>query len=133
MLKVADCEEYVYGYVMSNQIVSAAIAQVSEDRRINLVLGELLSACGTELYVRDISRYVEVGEGTTKASRTMSFWDVALRARQHEEVALGYKPTNLAYANGGGRILNPPDKSMPREWNIGDVIFVFTIHQKIQS
>ena len=39
------------GYVLSNQIVSAAIAQISEARDMNQVLGELLRADGCEVHI----------------------------------------------------------------------------------
>ena len=38
------------GYVLSNQIVSAAIAQIAEARDMNQVLGELLRADGCEVH-----------------------------------------------------------------------------------
>eukprot|EP00592_Proboscia_alata_P003853 CAMPEP_0194370652 /NCGR_PEP_ID=MMETSP0174-20130528/18981_1 /TAXON_ID=216777 /ORGANISM="Proboscia alata, Strain PI-D3" /LENGTH=744 /DNA_ID=CAMNT_0039148241 /DNA_START=426 /DNA_END=2663 /DNA_ORIENTATION=+ len=127
LLQVADCEGYAYGYVMSNQIVSSAIAQVAQDRRMNSVLGEILSANGNEIYIRDISRYIEVGKDTTKELRTMSFWDIALRARQHNESAVGYKPFKLKYVDCEKLHLNPPNKSVVREWTPGDVVFVISL------
>merc|ERR1712048_299435 len=46
LLQVANCK----GYVMSNQMVSAVIAQVAEERDMNPVLGELLSCTGSEMH-----------------------------------------------------------------------------------
>lgn len=116
LLHLANCK----GYVMSNQIVSAAIAQVSEDRDMNAVLGELLSAEGCESYIRDISHYVDVEKEGKK-----SFWDVALRARQRREVAVGYKPCDLSFREEVDLILNPPNKAKKRKWRKGDKIIVF--------
>lgn len=77
---------------MSNQIISSVIAQVSEDRDINAVLRELLTAEGSETYIRSVSKFVDL-----KKEDKMSFWDIALRARQHREVAIGYKPAGLGF------------------------------------
>ena len=62
------------GRVMSNSLISAALAMISENREVNGILAELLSAEGDEAYVRDAKRYVHDGE---KAS----FYTVMRRAR----------------------------------------------------
>lgn len=62
------------GRVMSNSLISAALAMISENREVNSLLAELLSADGDEAYVRDVRRYIHDGE---KAS----FFTVMRRAR----------------------------------------------------
>mmetsp|Transcript_48970 Transcript_48970/g.76389 ORF Transcript_48970/g.76389 Transcript_48970/m.76389 type:complete len:392 (+) Transcript_48970:3-1178(+) len=119
LLRVVDCK----GYVMSNQIVSAAIAQVAECRDMNMVLGELLSAEGSEPYIRDISYYLDLKKESKK-----SFWDVALRARQRREVAVGFRPRGLSWADCSEEILNPPNKGKPRVWEDGDAVVVFAFN-----
>jgi len=120
LLRVANCQ----GYVMSNEIVSGAIAVVSEERSMNAVLGEILSAEGCETYIRDVSHYVNLN---SKKDRNMSFWDIALRARQRREVAVGYKPGGLSFAESAELILNPDDKSKPRVWGRDDKVIVFAL------
>jgi len=107
LLAVANCK----GYIMSNQIISSVIAQVSESRDVNIVLREVLTAEGSETYIRPVSRYVDL-----EKESEMSFWDISLRVRQLQEVAVGFKPENLDYKEAMHLIINPPDKSVKRKW-----------------
>jgi len=116
LLQVAGCK----GYVMSNYIISLWLAQVAEDRDINVVLGELLSAEGCETYIRDISYYLDL-----KKKKKQSFWDVALLARQRREVAVGYKPKEMNWPQALRYIINPSNKASPRKWKEGDSVLVF--------
>mmetsp|Transcript_38832 Transcript_38832/g.47315 ORF Transcript_38832/g.47315 Transcript_38832/m.47315 type:complete len:699 (-) Transcript_38832:227-2323(-) len=115
LLGVAECK----GFILSNQIISAALAQIGEDRDMNFVLGTLLEAEGSETYIRDITRYLDLS-----SENHVSFWDIALRARQLREVAIGYKPVEVQYREARDTLLNPPNKSQVREWREGDVIVV---------
>uniref|UniRef100_A0A7S2PHQ8 Ion channel DMI1 n=1 Tax=Skeletonema marinoi TaxID=267567 RepID=A0A7S2PHQ8_9STRA len=119
LLDVVSCGS---AYVMSNQIISSVIAQVSEDRDINAVLRELLTAEGSETYIRSVSKFVDL-----KKEDKMSFWDIALKARQHREVAIGYKPAGLGFREASLLIINPPDKSLDRQWAPGDEIITFAL------
>lgn len=58
LLQVANCK----GYVMSNQIVSKVIAQVSEERMLNLILGELMSGRGSEILFKGVECYLSKEE-----------------------------------------------------------------------
>jgi len=118
LLRVVDCK----GYVMSNQIVSAAIAQVAECREMNVVLTELLSAEGNEPYLRKVELYVDV-----ERKEPLSFWDVCLRARQRREVAVGYCPHSMKFEDCGEVMLNPPDKDKPIVWSAGDIVVVIAL------
>jgi len=106
---------------MSNQIISSVIAQVSEEKDINIVLREILTAEGSETYIRSINRFVDL-----EKEREMSFWDVALRARQLQEVAIGYKPEDMDFKEAAHLIINPPDKMAKRRWAPGDMIITFS-------
>jgi len=118
LLNVANCK----GYVLSNQIVSSVMAQVAEEKDINVVLSELFSSDGSETYIRPVEKFVDLDE-----EDTMSFWDVALKARQYREVVVGYKPADLDYDDAEELIINPPNKSVPRRWKEGDKIVVFSL------
>ena len=118
LLSVANCK----GYVLSNQIVSSVMAQVAEEKDINVVLTELFSSDGSETYIRDVEKFV-----CLDTDDEMSFWDVALRARQYREVAVGYKPAELDYVDAEDLIVNPPNKSVPRRWKKGDKIVTFSL------
>ena len=118
LLNVANCK----GYVLSNQIVSSVMAQVAEEKDINIVLSELFSSAGSETYIRSIEKFVDLDE-----EDTLSFWDVVLKARQYREVVVGYKPANLDFADAKELIINPPNKSLPRRWEKGDKIVTFSL------
>lgn len=118
LLKVADCK----GYVMSNQIISSVIAQIAEERSLNVVFHEIMSAEGCETYIRDISCYLDM-----KTENHVSFWDVALRARQVREVVIGYKTSDVEYSKAGDTMLNPKNKREPRRWCHGDVVIVLSL------
>lgn len=117
LLSVANCK----GYIMSNQIISSVIAQVSEEKDINAVLHEILTAEGSETYIRSVSRFVDL-----EKENELSFWDIALRARKHEEVAIGFKPEHLDFEQATHLVINPPDKSMIRKWAPGDMVITFS-------
>lgn len=118
LLSVANCK----GYIMSNQIISSVVAQVSEDKDINAVLKEMLTAEGSETYIRSVSRYIDF-----KKEHEMSFWDISLRARQYREVVVGFKPENLDFKQASHLIVNPPNKSVNRKWAPGDMIVTFAL------
>jgi hypothetical protein len=118
LLKVANCK----GYVMSNEIISSVIAQVSEEKDINKVLREVLTADGSETYIRPISRFVDL-----EKDNIMSFWDVALRARQRREVAIGFKPEGIDFKAAAHLVINPPDKDVLRQWRSGDKVITFAL------
>jgi len=118
LLAVANCK----GYVMSNQIISSVVAQVAEEQDINVVLSELFSASGSETYIRPVERFVDLNEQSE-----WSFWDVALKARQLREVAVGYKQAEMDYIEAEELIINPPDKARKRQWKHGDMVITFSL------
>ena len=105
---------------MSNQIISSVIAQVSEEKDINIVLKEILTAEGSETYIRPASRFATENE-------ELSFWGIALRARQLREVAVGYKPADMTMKDAAHLIINPSNKMEKRKWRKGDVVVTFAI------
>lgn len=113
LAKVAEASDYV----VSNEIVSMLISQISENREINSVWGDLFQSEGSEIYLKDCRRYVTPGE-------TVTFYDVMSRARGIEEIALGYKLGDEA--DNAGVVINPPDKSQPLAFEVGDKIIVLS-------
>ncbi|XP_016900285.2 ion channel CASTOR-like [Cucumis melo] len=105
MSKISD-------YVLSNELVSMALAMVAEDRQINDVLEELFAEEGNELHIRQADLYLREGE-------ELSFYEVLLRARQRREVVIGYRSANAERA-----VINPPAKNERRKWSLRDVFVV---------
>jgi len=120
LLRVANCK----GYIMSNQLVSSMLAQVAEDRDMNAVLSELLSANGSESNIKDISCFLSNDELLV----AHSFWDICIRGRLRRETVVGYKPKDVTLAESQETIWNPPHKSKPRQWQSGDSIIVISLH-----
>ncbi|KAJ4834872.1 hypothetical protein Tsubulata_036767 [Turnera subulata] len=105
MSKISD-------YVLSNELVSMALAMVAEDRQINHVLEELFAEEGNELQIRQADLYLREGE-------ELSFYEILLRARQRREIVIGYRVDNAERA-----VINPPAKSERRRWSLKDVFVV---------
>ncbi|CAN0888199.1 Probable ion channel CASTOR [Linum grandiflorum] len=105
MSKISD-------YVLSNELVSMALAMVAEDRQINDVLEELFAEEGNELQIREGDLYLREGE-------ELSFYEIMLRARQRKEIVIGYRLCNAERA-----VVNPTGKSERRRWSVKDVFVV---------
>ncbi|CAI9108525.1 OLC1v1008142C2 [Oldenlandia corymbosa var. corymbosa] len=105
MSKISD-------YVLSNELVSMALAMVAEDRQINNVLEELFAEEGNEMQIRAAELYIQEGE-------ELSFYEILLRARHRREIVIGYRVANTERA-----IINPPVKHERRKWSTGDVLVV---------
>ncbi|OMO74034.1 CASTOR/POLLUX/SYM8 ion channel [Corchorus olitorius] len=85
-------------YVLSNELVSMALAMVAEDKQINRVLEELFAE-----------------------EEEVCFYDIMIRGRQRQEIVIGYR---LAYSDRA--VINPPKKSEPRKWSLDDVFVVIS-------
>ncbi|MCO5578117.1 hypothetical protein L7F22_031955 [Adiantum nelumboides] len=99
-------------YVLSNEFVSMALAMVAEDKQINCVLEELFAEEGNELYIRPAEFYLNDQE-------VLSFFEIMVRARQREEIVIGYRKASADQA-----VINPPDKNAPQQWTLQDVFVV---------
>ncbi|KAM0946516.1 putative CASTOR/POLLUX/SYM8 ion channel domain, NAD(P)-binding domain superfamily [Dioscorea sansibarensis] len=105
MSKISD-------YVLSNELVSMALAMVAEDRQINDVLEELFAEEGNEIQIRPADLYLSEEE-------EMNFYEIILRARQRKEIVIGYRLENAERA-----VINPPAKDVRRRWSSKDVFVV---------
>ncbi|CAN6165624.1 unnamed protein product [Urochloa humidicola] len=101
-------------YVLSNELVSMALAMVAEDKQINRVLEELFAEEGNEMCIRSAEFYLYDQE-------ELSFFDIMVRAREREEIVIGYR-----LANSDQAIINPEHKSEIRKWSLDDVFVVIT-------
>ena len=88
--------------------------QVSENRHMNKIIGEILSADGNECYMKDARIYAAEDE-------ELSFWQVTARARGLQHVVLGYR---LFESNEVAPTLNPKERDVKRKWHENDVIVV---------
>ncbi|KAJ1286420.1 hypothetical protein BS78_03G350600 [Paspalum vaginatum] len=101
-------------YVLSNELVSMALAMVAEDKQINRVLEELFAEEGNEMCIRSAEFYLYEQE-------ELSFFDIMIRAREREEIVIGYRLANTDQA-----IINPEHKTEIRKWSLDDVFIVIS-------
>eukprot|EP00669_Euglena_mutabilis_P003131 TRINITY_DN14068_c0_g1_i1.p1 TRINITY_DN14068_c0_g1~~TRINITY_DN14068_c0_g1_i1.p1 ORF type:complete len:327 (-),score=92.98 TRINITY_DN14068_c0_g1_i1:302-1282(-) len=102
----------VHDYVMSNEVVSMALAMVAECRPVNRILKELLSGAGCEIYIRPVGQYCDAG------FTPLSFLDMMVIVRRARGILVGQL---LA---GKGADLNPSRKHEPRLWSPDDKLIV---------
>ncbi|XP_076921545.1 putative ion channel SYM8 [Bidens hawaiensis] len=102
-------------YVLSNELVSMALAMVAEDKQINRVLEELFAEEGNEMCIKPAEFYVYDQE-------EVCFYDIMIRGRERHEVVIGYR---LATAERA--IINPVDKGKPVKWALDDVFVVIAL------
>ena len=102
--------------VTSNELISKAMAMISERSEVAEILDELLTDVGNEFYVYPATRYCKVGE---KAS----FWDLCARALSRRDILFGY----VDVTRPNSPVLNPEDKREVRTWAKGDKLVM--IHE----
>lgn len=101
-------------YVLSNELVSMALAMVAEDKQINRVLEELFAEEGNEMCIKPAEFYLFDQE-------ELCFYEIMIRGRQRQEIVIGYR-----LANSERAIINPPKKSEQRKWSLDDVFVVIS-------
>jgi voltage-gated potassium channel Kch len=90
-------------FVVSEQLVSLLMTQISENRHLESVFTDLFDPDGSEIYVRSANYYVRQVPGLTFATLVEA-------ARRRGEVAIGYRIAEPP--DGHGLVLNP-DKLEP--------------------
>jgi voltage-gated potassium channel Kch len=113
LASVADVDDIV----VSGEIVSLVVTQLSEDGRLEAVFNELLGADGSEIYLRPAEWYVEPGDDVSWAT-------VVAGAARRNETAIGLKSALLAEPGlKFGVVVNPP-KSQTYTIGPGDAVVV---------
>ncbi|MGB5623468.1 MAG: hypothetical protein WBN65_13330 [Gammaproteobacteria bacterium] len=102
--------------VVSPEIVSSQLAQVSRQPILGPIFRELLSAGGVEISLRPATDYVEPGVDC-------SFDDLTAAAQGKLEIALG-----LRLAEGARLLLNPPRDKV---WRLGEADRVVVLAQQV--
>jgi hypothetical protein len=113
LASVADVDDIV----VSGEIVSLLVTQLSEDGRLEAVFKELLGAEGSEIYLRPAEWYVQPGDDVSWAT-------VVAGATRRNETAIGLKSALLAEPGlKFGVVVNPP-KSQIYTIGPGDAVVV---------
>jgi ion channel POLLUX/CASTOR len=105
-------------FIVSDQLTSLMLAQISENKDLTAVFADLFDSEGSEIYLKPAEDYVAL-------DRPVSFYTVVAAARERGHVAIGYR----VLANSGradrryGVVVNP-DKSDEVTFSAGDTIVV---------
>jgi voltage-gated potassium channel Kch len=105
-------------FIVSDQLISLMLSQVSENKRLTDVFDELFSASGAEIYLRPAELYVTAGA-------EVDFYTVLEAARRRGETAIGYRIDAHARSSEHmyGVSVNP-NKPEKRAYVPGDRIIV---------
>ena len=77
-------------FVVSDNLISLMLSQLSENKDLKKVYDVLFQAEGSEIYLKPVVRYVKTGV-------EMDFYTVAASAAELGESAIGYRTTALSW------------------------------------
>jgi ion channel POLLUX/CASTOR len=103
--------------VVSPDIVSMLLTQISQQQMLITVYADLLDAGGNEIYLKPASRYVPL-------KTPLTFRDVAGSAIQGQEVAIGVLLGKAPGRNGAGRLRINPHAEEQLELDEADKVIV---------
>ena len=103
--------------VISNEMVSMVLAQITYEPRVQPVLEDLLRSEGSEIYVKPLHFYAPPGQQVT-------FEYLVLAAKARGEVAMGLQIYEDAPDKKYGMVLNPTQRNVPFLPKQGDRLVV---------
>ena len=105
-------------FIISDQIISLVLAQLSENNELSYIFEELFDADGYEIYLKPAGNYATLGQAT-------DFYELTEAAILKKEIAIGYRINSFADNPDKyyGIKLNPK-KSEPIFFNADDKIIV---------
>jgi hypothetical protein len=103
--------------VISNEMVSMVLAQVTYEPRVQAVMEDLLRSEGSEVYLKPLSFYCPPNQPVT-------YEYLLLAAKARGEVALGVQVYQDAPEKKYGLVLNPPNRQTPFLPKPGDRLIV---------
>lgn len=89
----------VTDFVISSNITALMMTQISQTREQFVILDDLLSDSGSELYMKVAHRYVQ-------CDKPVDFYTVCASANRYGEIAIGYK--KILFDGEFEIVLNPP-------------------------
>lgn len=115
--------------VASSELISKAVAMVSEDSSVNRVLNTLFDPYDSEITLEGVERYIDLA-----ANERVSFFEMMARGRQLGTIVMGYlerevvssdtdQPSTIRYTEVK---LNPNNKDVRRGWHPDDLLIVLT-------
>ena len=105
-------------YIVSPRLASLMLSQISENKELSPVLGDILDEQGCEIYLKPAEDYVSLGE-------VLDFYTVVESARRRGQVAIGYRIARQAKeARASYGVVVNPDKSKSLAFAEGDRVIV---------
>ena len=105
-------------FIVSDQLISLMLSQVSENKHLNAVFADLFDPEGSEIYLKPATDYVKPGT-------PINFYTIVETARRRGEVAIGYRLKRDAHdANKSYGVVVNPAKSNKVEFSAADKIIV---------
>ena len=112
-------------FVVSDHLVSLALAQISENKVLGSVFNSLFDTQGVEIYLKPVTNYVKTGQ-------PVSFFTVVVAGLRQNETVIGYRiNAQRNHAGGSDNNLNTkydiilnPDKRLSLEFVDEDKIIV---------
>ena len=116
-------------FIISDAIISSAVAQIAENKLIASVFRELFKSVGSEIYLKPAEDYITL-------EKEMNFFTVMEAGIQKNETAIGYRIKEFAEFRirhvgtkemNFGVLLNP-EKSEKITFTAGDMVIVLADH-----
>lgn len=105
-------------FIMSSQIISMILAQISEEPQLYDIYQDLFHPSGSEIYLKQADSYVKVDE-------EMNFATVIAAAYEKHHIAIGYRiMTDEMNSNNNFGITLNPDKESTCQFKPGDMFIV---------
>jgi voltage-gated potassium channel Kch len=107
-------------FVVSDNLISLMLSQISENPELSLVFQDLFDPEGSEIYLKPAEDYVQT-------DTPLTFYTVVEAARRRNQVAIGYRSQREAYdpQKSYGVRINPA-KSLEHTYVKGDRIIVLS-------
>jgi hypothetical protein len=90
-------------FVVGDKLISLLMTQISENKRLADVFGDLFDPDGSEIYLKPAGYYVRLGMPVT-------YYTVVEAARRRGEVAIGYRLAAHAHQPPAYGVVINPDK-----------------------
>ena len=105
-------------FIVSDKLISLLLSQISENKHLEKVFEDLLDPDGSEIYLKPIENYVQLGQ-------PVDFYTLVASAADRGETAIGYRIVALANKSdlGYGVKINP-DKAQQAIFAAGDKLIV---------
>lgn len=115
--------------VASSELISKAVAMVSEDSSVNQELNMLFDPYDSEITLEGVQRYVDVVR-----NERVCFFELMARGRQLGTIVMGYLEREIVKSENGEQsavrytevTLNPKHKDLRRSWHQDDLLIVLT-------